>query len=132
MQQFSRLRYHLEYRPIKWSPFNQSSILANTNTDLSSRCQLCFIPLSSLLNQSPFVLFVFSFALSPFSASLALFLPFGLYFMWQRNSCLVQGTRLARQAGCRRCRARTLSSLSHSLTHARTHAQTRSRPFMPI
>lgn len=68
VQQFSRLRYHLEYRPIKWSPFNQSSILANTNTDLSSCCQLCFIPLSPLLNQSPFDLFVFFFF-----CSLALF-----------------------------------------------------------
>lgn len=44
-------------------------------------------------------------------------LPFA--FMWQRNSCLVQGIRLARQSGCRLRRARTLSSLSH--IQARTH-----------
>ncbi len=69
-------------------------------------------------------LFLFS---SPLSFSLTLSLSFGHappLFMWQRNSCLVQGIRLARQAGCGLCRARTLSSLSHTHTHTHTHIHT--------
>lgn len=50
-------------------------------------------------------------------------------FMWQRNSCLVRGVRLARQAGCRLCRARTLSSLSHAHTHTRTQSQSHTHLF---
>lgn len=37
-------------------------------------------------------------------------------FMWHWNSCLVRGVRLARQAGCRLCRAWTLSSLYRTRT----------------
>lgn len=64
-------------------------------------------------------------------------------FIWQRNSCLVQVVRLARQAGRRLRRARNtglIVSPTNTHTHARTHActvlltdaqATRSHPLPP-
>lgn len=97
--------------------------------------KVCFIPLYPLLafsesyfmSQWVFVLSVSFFfphpslSLLPSSFHLAMLPPL---FMWQRNSCLVQGVRLARQAGCRLCRARTLSSLSLARTPTHTHSHT--------
>lgn len=80
-------------------------------------CSLCVLfcvsPSDCVFLYSFLTLLCFLFALF----HLPVRLPFA--FMWQRNSCLVQGIRLARQSGCRLRRARTLSSLSP--IQARTH-----------
>lgn len=81
---------------------------------------------------------ILSFPSSTPSVSLALFLSFGRapasVFMCWRNSCLVQGVRLARQAGCRLCRAQNtelIVSNAHSLSHTRMHAQSSSLAHKP-